>query len=281
MKILVTSSSGFLGRALIHNLANKNHDAFGLDRHPRPVLGMCFAKKGDILDRKLVFDLVGVCDGVINLAEASEQVVDAIRINTEGVVNVFDAAEKFGKPVVQIMNEEPYSAYCVTKGCAEKLAFIYNRVKGQRIAMVRAMNVYGPHQPVEKFIPNAIRSALLRQPIKIYGMGQQEMDPIYVDDVAEILARALLMDHKCYNRAFEAGSGRSVPVNDVADLIWRLVTGETVAPKTFVPMRPEYSEIKANLETLAPIGPVPMIPLELGMFRTVEWYRQRPEFLGL
>lgn len=258
MRVLITGSSGFLGRALIHNLANKNHDAFGLDRHPRPVFGMCFAKKGTILDRKLVFELVEVCDGVINLDE------------TRGHVNVFDAAEKFNKPVVQITNEELVTV--------EKLAFIYNRMKGQRIAVVRVTNVYGPHQPVENFIPNVIRSALLRQPIKIYGTGC--MDLIYVNDVAEILARALLMDHRCYDRTFEAGSGRSVPVNDVADLIWRLVTGETVAPKTFVPMLPEYSEIRANLETLVPIGPVPMIRLDVGMERTVAWYRQRLEFLG-
>jgi UDP-glucose 4-epimerase len=157
---------------------------------------------------------------------------------------------------------------------------MYNKEFGTNIAVVRGLNAYGPRQktrPVKKIMPTFITAALEDKPIIIYGDGEQIMDMIYVTDLAEILVRALLMDHGAYDTTIEAGLGRDESVNDIADLIITICKSRSKIE--YVKMRPGEipgSVVKADVETLKYIDypASEMIRLEEGIEKTVEWYRE-------
>ncbi len=71
------------------------------------------------------------------------------------------------------------NSYSITKTCAERFAWMFNREHGTRISVVRALNAYGPGQksePVRKIMPNFILPALRGEAIIVYGAGSQVME---------------------------------------------------------------------------------------------------------
>jgi UDP-glucose 4-epimerase len=168
---------------------------------------------------------------------------------------------------------------------------MFNREHGTEIAVVRALNAYGPRQkaaPVRKIMPNLVLPALRGEPITIYGDGEQIMDMVHVRDVADILVRALVTDHGCYRpdpvrnadnpAKFEAGTGRYTTVNQIAQMVLDEVGGGTI---NHVPMRggePAHSIVVGDPETLRPLygGEAPdLIRLEDGVAETVAWFRAK------
>lgn len=303
MRVLVTGASGFIGRAVGANLSEHGYEVVGYDRHPKDVPGIPQMISGDILDAGLVHEAVLGCDGVIHLAgllgtsellENVRIIVSAIDANIHGALNVYEACLTQGKPVVQISpgNKTWPSVYPITKVCAERLGLALGQDAGLKIAVVRAMNVYGPHQkhtPVRKYIPNLIRWAFRGEPAEIYGDGEQVMDPIWVGDTAEVLRCALeYAANGGQPRVFEVGSGIGITANEMADMVWRAVRpGGGWMPKVHIAMRPgepRHSVTVANPESLVPLGIVPdqdFLPLSEGLARTVAWYRAHPDVLGL
>ena len=304
MRVLVTGSSGFIGRAVVANLAGLGYEAIGVDRHPKDIPGLASQMRGDLTDAgwraEILENLVASSDGVINLAgllgtaELLSEIGNAIEANITAAVDLMLMCRHHDKPMVQISpgNSSWLSVYPITKICAERLALALGQDAGLKVSIVRAMNVYGPwqkHAPVKKYIPNLIRWAFLGQPAEIYGNGEQMMDVIWVGDVAAILVRALewaRIRTPGTPTVFEAGSGIPLRVNTVADLVWRAVSSAAIMPKIHVPMRPGEpieSRTVADPSTLYPLGLLPrdLRPFWDGLRETVAWYRSHPEILNL
>jgi len=298
MKVLVTGASGFIGEYVTDELVRRGIEVVAFDHHQKlPTRPGVAQFIGDVRDAVAVMEAVALCDGVIHLAGVlgtSETINDprpAVDTNIVGSLNVFAACRAYGRRAVYITvgNYWFWNTYSITKTTAEQLAWMFNREHGTEIAVVRALNAYGPRQkaaPVRKIMPNFILPALRGDPIQIYGDGEQIMDMVHVADVADILVRALLADHGHYlpepvrdsdNPAkFEAGTGRATTVNDIAAMVLAAVGGGTVE---HVPMRggePAHSIILGNPETLRPLydGQLPfLVRLEDGISETVAWYR--------
>lgn len=287
-KILVTGGNGFIGSHVVDNLVEKGFEVTIFDRFKnKPHRNDVNFYLGDIKDRDAVFEAVSKHDGVINLAgilgtaETVNNPFPSVEVNIIGALHVFDACRTFNKKCVQITvgNWFMNNSYAITKYSAERFALMYNKEHKTKIAIVRGLNVYGPrqkHRPVRKIVPNFVIPALLNEPITIYGDGEQIMDMIYVNDIAEILVRALIMDHGVYDKIFEAGSGRETNVNFIADLVVKLSGSKSEIKH--VPMRPgeqEKSIVKGDPETLRPlnINSKDLVPLEKGLKETIEWYR--------
>jgi nucleoside-diphosphate-sugar epimerase len=180
---------------------------------------------------------------------------------------------------IAVGNHFMNNTYSITKTTAERFALMFNKEHKTKIAVVRALNAYGEyqkHKPIRKITPNFVVRALRGEPIEIFGDGEQIMDMIYVKDVAEILIRSLLLDHNCYNKVFEAGTGRRTTVNEIAHMVNDL-TGNKAGVK-HLPMRagePDRSVVLGDPSTLKPLGMSAddLTPLEKGLERTVKWYR--------
>lgn len=288
-KILVTGGNGFIGSHVVDNLIEKGFEVTVFDRfRHKPHRDDINFYLGDIKDRDAVFEAVSKHDGVINLAgilgtaETVNNPIPSVEVNIIGALHVFDACRTFNKKCVQITvgNWFMNNSYAITKSAAERFALMYNKEHKTKIAIVRGLNAYGPrqkHRPIRKIIPNFVIPALLNKPITIYGDGKQIMDMVYVKDVAEILVRALIMEHGVYDKIFEAGTGRDTTVNFIAELVVKLSGSKSEI--RHVPMRPgevEKSIVKGDLETLKPLGITlkDLTLLEEGLKETIEWYKQ-------
>ena len=283
MRVLVTGSSGFIGKAVRASLERKGHELvpYNLPYH-------------DVRDAKALAERVenrGI-GGIINLAgmlgtpELFGHEAEAAAVNVIGAINVYDVAAKFGIPVVQIGtgHKGQPNPYAITKGCAEDIAMARVRYQKQRIAVVRAYHVYGPHQAagpphgtasVHKFFPTFACRALTGMPLEFCGGGGQVIDPVYVDDCADVLVGAL---NGPYGRVIEAGNGQPFTVRQVGydiaywaggyDIAYR--AGDTLPLRENTPGRdgePEGAVVKAHWAACN--NPWPYKVKE-----TVEWYRQ-------
>jgi UDP-glucose 4-epimerase len=293
-KILVTGGNGFIGRYVVENLKHKGFKPIIFDRYG-------FKNEdsyvGDIKDFSSINESIGMSDGVIHLAgvlgtaETINEPRPAIDTNIYGSLNVFQACKNYKKRCVYISvgNYWMNNSYSITKDTAERFAWMFNREHGTEIAVVRALNAYGPGQkqkPVRKIIPNFILPALKNEDIIIYGDGSQIMDMIFVEDVADILVRSLIKNHNQYiynpesgiNKSpkFEAGTGVRTSVQEIAELVIKLVGKGRIKN---VPMRagePENSIVIGNPSTLKPLydGNIPkLISLEEGLLKTIPYYR--------
>jgi nucleoside-diphosphate-sugar epimerase len=292
--VLVTGASGFIGSYVCDRLEAEGYKAEGFDR----VANLRTTVLGDVKDAGAVDEAVARCDGVIHCAgilgtaETIARPTSSVRTNIIGSLNVFDACRHYSKPCVYITvgNYWMLNSYSITKTAAEQIAWMFNKEHGTKIAVVRALNAYGPRQkqgPVRKIMPNFIVPALSGEPLVIYGDGEQVMDMIWVEDVADVLVRALVVDHGQYIYRpmrsldnpvkFEAGTGRMTTVNEIARLVL-LHTGARSVIKR-VPMRagePENSVVLGDPDTLKPLygGTIPkLLSLEEGIERTVRYYR--------
>jgi UDP-glucose 4-epimerase len=160
------------------------------------------------------------------------------------------------------------------------------------MASVRALNAYGPRQvpvapygpsQVRKIMPSFICRALSGEPIEIYGDGEQVMDMIFVQDVANILVLALehLDSSGAVEHTIQAGTGRKTTVNDIAEAVAKTVVkhAELNVTVTHLPMRPgedENSVVLADPSTLEILGikQDQLTPLELGVIHTVAYFKE-------
>lgn len=284
MKVLITGGAGFIGSYVVDNLIERGIKVLIFDHLGRKPREDCDIFLGDTRDYTAVSEAVAMCDGVIHLAgvlgtqETISKPQPSVETNIIGGLNVFEAVKHYKIPAVYIAvgNHWMNNSYSITKTTAERFAFMYNKEHGTKIAVVRGLNAYGPrqkHHPVRKIMPNFILPALKNEPITIYGEGDQVMDMIYVADLAEILVRALLNDHKTYDSVIDAGTGRETTVKQIAEEVIRQVGKGSM---NFVPMRPgepEHSKVVANVDTLKPLGELKLKTLEEGIAETIEYYK--------
>lgn len=209
MKVLVTGSAGFIGKAVARELAARGHELKPFD-YPLDV-----RRRGDL-------DIAAAgCGGVINLAgilgsaENIGRERESVKVNILGALNVYEMAADRGIPVVQIAtgHKGQPNPYAITKAAAEDLALARVAYGGQRITVVRAYHAYGPGQkacpphgtsPVRKIIPSFVCRALTGMDIEINGDGKQLIDLVHVEEVARVLADAL---DGPYGFVVEAGTG--------------------------------------------------------------------------
>ena len=289
MKVLVTGGNGFIGWHVVERLLRAGQQPVIFDRH-WPHLGLDQEQEvdfylGDIRNVSSVMEAVADVDGVIHLAGilgTQETIANphiALETNIMGSFNVFEACRPRKLPCVYITlgNYWMNNPYSISKRAAEKLAAMYNKEFGTKIAVVRGMNAYGPRQklgPVRKIIPTFVTRALAGEDIEIYGDGEQRMDMIYVEDLAQMLL-AVLEDTHVFGTAIDGGTGAAPTVNEIARSV--IAQCESSSRIVYIPMRPGEepgSTIVARAATWPSCFiPIRRRPLADGLPPTVEWYK--------
>jgi len=279
VRVLVTGGTGFIGRYVCDQLRYLDHEpvTFGVTKD-------CDVM-GDLRDPTSVDLAVSTCEAVMHLAGVlgtSETVVNprpSVDVNIVGGLNVFDAIARYDVPAVNICaaNDWMWNPYSITKKAAERFALMFNKEFGTRITLIRGMNVYGPGQKTwpRKIMPTFITAALAGEAIKVNGDGQQVMDMIWVEDIADILCRALLHDHGVYDSVIDAGTGERTTVNTLAQMVIEMVGQGSIEHVPMRPGEPEHSIVLGDPSTLEPLGwsQDDFLPLEDGVKRTIASYQ--------
>lgn len=81
----------------------------------------------------------------------------------------------------------PNSPYSASKASSDHFVRAYGTTYGISTCISNCSNNYGPFQYPEKLIPLMILNCLNKQPLPVYGKGQNVRDWLYVDDHAKAL----------------------------------------------------------------------------------------------
>lgn len=271
MKVLVTGGSGFIGAEVVRRLEVYGHTAVSYDNR----------NGQDILDPVGLARAMADMDHVIHLAgvlgtdELFEQAHHAIDVNIHGTLHVLEACHKVGAGYTGITMPQVWkNVYQTTKMAAQNFAEAWNDLNGLPVSHVRAFNAFGTHQKVhgvQKIVPTFATRAWRNQNIPIWGDGTQGVDLVHVSDVADVLIAAMEFGN-C--EVFDAGTGISMTVNDVADMVIDAVPGST-SEIEYLPMRrgEKPTHIVAEGEGWNLLNFVPEFRHEQ-LQEAVDWYRE-------
>jgi len=230
------------------------------------------------------------------LAGVRTSVSDAARymaVNVGGTTSVLEACRNSGVRQVVVASSssvygerggqrfdeaetglEPVSPYGVSKYAGELISQMYARLHGFRVAALRFFSVYGPRQRPDQAIFTFRSMISAGEPIECFGDGSTARDYTHVDDVVAGILGALdwVGDEAADYQVFNIGSGRSVLLKDLLEMLGQVVGG---APKVREVKRPavDVSCTFATIEKAAAIlGYAPQVRLEDGLAQFNEWY---------
>lgn len=178
-------------------------------------------------------------------------------------------------PKTEGMLPAPVCPYAVHKLVAELYATQFSLHYGMEVVCLRYFNIFGPFQdpdsPYAAVIPRFVRRIQQGLPPMIYGDGTQTRDFTYVENAVEanlLAARAAGVGGQVFNVA----SGKQTSVRTIAEAVAKWMGWE--GGLEFVSQRP--GDILHSLADIshakAILGYQPIIPLEVGLQRTLEWY---------
>lgn len=175
--------------------------------------------------------------------------------------------------------DTPVSLYAATKKADELMSYSYSSTYGLPQTGLRFFTVYGPWGRPDMSLYIFTRKILAGDPIPVFNHGEMQRDFTYIDDIVAGVLAALDnppprdgagVPHQVYN----LGNHRSEPLMRFIGLIEDAL-GEK-AEIDFQPMQPgdvpaTYADIEASRRDL---GFEPRVPIDAGIPRFVEWYRE-------
>lgn len=219
--ILVTGSSGFIGKHLVKSLREQEYTVYEFDH-----------EQGDVADFKFQFARL---DHIVHLASlifipASWDDPQAFyRTNVMGVVNVLETCRKYncsltyissyvyGSPIYLPVDENhpvnPSSPYNHSKLLAENICRFYSDNFNIPVTIFRPVNVYGPGQRSDFLIPKII-SQVLDPSVEVVEVMdlRPKRDYLFIDDFIEGIILSFGQQDSDY---FNISSGHSISVEDI------------------------------------------------------------------
>ena len=311
MKALITGGAGFIGSHLAEVLCHEDIDVVVLDN-----LSLGNAKNllwkratdslefvcGDVLDEKLVQQVVTGCDWVFHeaaLPSVPRSVAEPVKSNAHNVdatlqllVLARDAGVKrfmfassssiYGDVDVALKHEglppNPLSPYALQKYTGEKYCQLFHGLYGMETVSLRYFNVFGPRQsfdsPYSGVIAKFCTAMLTSEEPIIFGDGLQARDFTYIDNVVQAnLLAAKGPAEKVAGKVFNVAGGQSISLLELVASLNRL-TGQSLKPR-FEP--PRAGDVRSSMADIAAakngLGYEPKVSWQDGLKKTLEFYR--------
>ena len=257
MKILITGGAGFIGSHLVEYFQNQA-EVVVLDNFrsgfPQNLNGLAYRLvEGSVTDPAAVQEAMQGVDYVFHLAamisvpESMTCPKECVEINTQGTLNVLDAAARakvkklcfsssaavYGDnpllPKTEQMLPEPKSPYAVTKLDGEYYCRMFTDQGWLNTACMRYFNVFGPRQdPQSQYaaaVPIFVERAIRSEPITIFGDGLQTRDFVYVKDI--VAANICLAQRDELSGVYNIANGQTITIKGLAEKIVALTNSKS------------------------------------------------------
>lgn len=306
VRVLVTGSSGFVGRHLVDHLRSFGDEVVEWSGH---------ADTPDVRDRGAMIDAVGDqhFDGVFHLAAQSrvdlswQDPVETLAINAGGTANLIDAlaaspgsprlilmssAEVYGLvdaaalPVTEEARCAPRTPYGVSKLAAETLALTLAGHRGVDTIVCRPFNQIGPGQS-DAFVASAFARQIVDNERRSSGepvirVGNLSATRDFLDVRDAVVAYRQLLIAGVPGEVYNVASGVETQVSALLD---GLCAHSTVDQQVEVdPARLRPSDMPRFAGSIARIGAAtgwrPRRPLAETLGDIVSWWRDQPAQSG-
>lgn len=309
-KIFITGGAGFIGSRIARELCDGNEIVLFDNLHNNalkdaglPDTANIKLRQGDVRDLNAVVTSMDTdCDYVIHaaaIAGVDTVMADPMRVlevNVKGTFNVTEAASKltglkkfvdfstsevFGSfaynvdegtinPVIKVT--EPRWTYAMSKLIGEFVVHSHHLQNHMPTVTVRPFNIYGPNQVGVGAIHNFVKRALAGEDLHVHGDGTQIRSWCYVEDFIHGVLLAMSKEASS-GKSYNIGNPRAtVTVNQLARMIRDYSTSESEI--VYKPL--SYSDIAVRIPDITAartdLGYEPLVDMEEGIQRTVEWY---------
>jgi UDP-glucose 4-epimerase len=221
-------------------------------------------------------------------ARSQLSILEACRHENPGVKIVFASTRQiYGRPQRLPVDEShpiaPVDVNGINKTAGEWYHLLYDDVYGMRAAVLRLTNTYGPRMRVrdarQTFLGIWLRRALENEEILVYGDGSQRRDLTYVDDAVAGFLLTAARDETS-GRVYNLGGEGSVSLGELANLVTSAAGGGTVTTIPFPADRKsiDIGDFYADWSAIErDLGWRPVVPVEEGIGRTLDYYREHGE----
>ena len=175
--------------------------------------------------------------------------------------------------------DQPVSFYGATKKANEVMAHSHALNHGLRISGLRFFTVYGPWGRPD-MAPTLFAKAITEgRPLRLFNQGKNLRDFTYIDDIVDGVVKLLLyppaeIPGARAPRIFNLGHHRPVETLLFVRMLEQLL-GRPAQVELLPPQPGDMFETCADLTAVhAAIGFKPKVPLEEGLKRFVEWFRE-------
>lgn len=258
MKVLVTGGAGFIGSHLVEELLHRNADVYvidnlsaGLQQHIHP---RAHFRQFDLLDDHLESYILKLKPDIVFHLAAHTDVQSSllhpqltVRRNVEGTIRLLELSRRshvkkfvfastsgvYGhcpNVIYETRNTKPISPYALSKLNAEACVKMYGRLYNLEYTILRYANVYGPRQkPTGEggAVAQFMARISTKQPLTIYGDGEQTRDFVYVKDVVQANINAV---SKGNGKTIHISSARRTSINDLCRYLEQ-IHGQTIERK--------------------------------------------------
>lgn len=314
--ILVTGGAGFIGSCFVRHILKKYPDYKVINLDALTYCGNIENLKdiennpnytfvyGNICDKKLVRDIIGEVDCVVNFA-AESHVDNSIKnpeifieTNVKGTLNLLQACKEIGiEKFLQVSTDEVYgtlgktgyfyettplapnSPYSASKASADMLVRAYNETYGLPTLNTRCSNNYGPYQYPEKLIPFFISKLLKGEKVPVYGDGLNVRDWLYVYDHCEAID--VVLHRGKIGEVYNIGGHNEKTNLEITHLILDAM-GKDENSIEYVKDRLGHDRRYAisNDKITSELGWKPSLTFEQGIKLTIDWYLNNQEWMS-
>jgi UDP-glucose 4-epimerase len=246
-----------------------------LETRPERILHLAALPIADLSNRHSEEALTSILDGAVNVLEVLRDVDFVERFVYVSSSMIYGDFEQI--PAPEDHPKRPKDIYGGTKYAGEVMTETFGRRYGIPCSIIRPSAVYGPYDVNRRVSQILIENALLGKPITLFGGGHQSLDFTYVEDAADGFIKVMLHDNGAGN-AFNITYGHGYTLREFAEILQRHVPELEVntvdEEDVFRPKRGALSIAKAR----ELVGYDPQVPLEEGIRRYLEVYRELDEF---
>ncbi len=311
-KFLVTGAAGFIGSNLVAALTARGDGVrafdnlatghWGLVKRVVTDTSLVEAVTADIRDTVAVARAMSGVEVVFHQAalgsvpRSVENPVESDEVNVHGTAVVLDAARRAGVrrvifaassaaygdtptlPKHEAMAPAPLSPYAVSKVTGEQYFRVFASLYGLETVSLRYFNVFGPNQLPDgayaAAIPRFIRAALSKEPITIYGDGEQTRDFCFIANVVSANLLAAASPKKLAGEVINVAGGRRISLNDLVKEIGR-VLGRPLDVRYVDPRPGDVRHSLADIDRAKELlGYEPTVTWENGIPPTIEFLQK-------
>lgn len=307
-RILVTGGAGFIGSHLCEKLLDHDHEVLCVDNYftgrRENIIHLLDNPRFEALRHDITFPLYVEVDAILNMACPASPVhyqsdpVQTTKTSVMGAINMLGLAKRLKVPILQASTSEVYgdprehpqredywgnvnpigprACYDEGKRCAETLFFDYRREHGMDTKVIRIFNTYGPRMlPNDgRVVSNFVIQALKNEPITVFGEGGQTRSFCYIDDLVDGIISMLWTASEVAGPV-NLGNPCEFTIGELAERVVKMTGSRSSVQYCPLPQddpkrrRPDITLAKTHLNW------EPRVSLEIGLKKTIEFFRER------